>query len=140
MKKILPAIILALLIIPVLSDRYVLAAKPRVKTTTKSSTGTAGFSSVRLRSDRKATVISLFNLSNIQNVSYSLVYTANGVEQGVAGTINASGQNSISRELLFGTCSKAVCTYHRNISNMRLRLTATTKSGVTLVKAYRIKV
>ncbi len=139
MKKILLSVIFVLSLL-LLSKEDVLAAKPRVRPSGGGGGVGTAFSQVKLRGDRQAALVSLFNLSNITTISYSLTYSANGVEQGVQGTIDPAGQNSVSRELLFGTCSKNVCTYHRNIINMRLRFTATTKNGRTLVKGYLIKV
>lgn len=94
--------------------------------------------SPRLRSDRKALIVSLSGLSQANSVSYTLSYTANGIPQGVGGTIIPS-QNTASRELLFGTCSKNVCTYHRNISDMRFAVTSNLKSGKKVTKPFRIK-
>ena len=140
MKKLFSVFTVILFLI-VAFNQDALAAKPRLRPSGGAGVGSGiAFSRVKLRSDRLAAEISLINLSNIQSVSYSLTYSAGGVEQGVQGTIDPLGQSAISRELLFGTCSKNVCAYHRNIKNMRLRFTATTKSGKTLVKGYLIKV
>ena len=139
MKKLF-SVFTVILFLMLVSNQDVLAAKPRIRASGGGSGVGTAFSQVKLRGDRQAALVSLFNLSNIATISYSLTYSANGVEQGVQGTIDPLGQSTISRELLFGTCSKNVCTYHRNIKNMRLRFTATTKSGRTLVKGYLIKV
>jgi hypothetical protein len=120
-----------------------LAAKPRIKPsvrTNNAGVSSSAISAVRLRPDRKAVIVTFLNLNKYQNVSYTLTYTANGIDQGVSGSISTAGQTSASRELLFGTCSKNVCTYHVGIRDMRLEITATTPSGSTIVKKYRIKV
>ncbi|MCL5676087.1 MAG: hypothetical protein M1120_03090 [Patescibacteria group bacterium] len=139
MKKLLLTVFILSFLL--LSKENVLAAKPRLRPGgIGDGGGVIAFSTVKLRPDRLAALVSLYNLSGIESISYSLTYYSNGVEQGVSGTIDPLGQNSINRELLFGTCSKNVCTYNRNIKNMHLRFVATTKSGRTLVKGYLIKV
>jgi len=106
------------------------------KTPAKSSSSVS--ISPRLRSDRKALLVNFSGLSAANSVSYTLSYNANGIPQGVGGTITPT-QNTASRELLFGTCSKNVCTYHRNISEMRFVVTTQLKSGKKLTKSFRVK-
>lgn len=95
--------------------------------------------SPRLRNDRKALIINFGNLHNATSVSYTLVYKTSGQEEGVGGTISQVG-NSATRELLFGTCSGNVCRYHTHITNARLEVTYTKKTGKKFLKRYRIKV
>jgi|GEM_PF-476829 len=114
----------------------VFAAKKRMKGRLPVS---VGYSTVGLRSDRRAINVNFINLGNVKQVNYSLIYTANGIEQGVGGTIAPSGEPSAQRELLFATCSKGICTYHYNITNMRFIVTTTLPSGLTSTKSYRIK-
>ncbi len=94
----------------------------------------------KLRDNRKALLVYFGNLQNATNVSYTLIYKTNGREEGAGGSIRQSEGNTTSRELLFGTCSKNVCTYHTNITNMKLEVTGQLKSGKTFTKRYRIKV
>lgn len=138
MKKIV-LILLFLILTSFFLPSYVEAAKPRVRPSGKIVGRPIGFVSPMLRKDRLALILNLFNLKNYKNVSYVLTYNANGVSQGVSGSINGNQPNQ-SRELLFGTCSKNDCTYHKGISSMVLEVTATTKSGKTVVKKYRVKV
>lgn len=120
------------------------AAKKRVaKTTVTRTTGTITTTQgvkawVRLRTDRQALLIDFTGFNNIKSCSYELTYTANGISQGAGGTI-ISGDTG-TKTLLFGTCSSGVCTYHRNITNARLRLTSVLNSGQKVIKNYRIKV
>lgn len=99
-------------------------------------------SSVKFRADRKAIVLTLSDLDKASQVSYTLTYTGSGVPQGVSGSIKPSGESSVSRELVFGTCSAGVCRYHTGIYNARLVITTYLKSGSykKVHKAYRIKV
>ena len=96
-------------------------------------------SSVRFRADRKAIILTLSNMGGVSSVSYQLTYLANGVSQGVMGKIDPSIESTATRELLFGTCSHGVCTYHANITNARLKVSSLLTSGVTVVKPYRIR-
>ncbi|MBM3209485.1 hypothetical protein FJZ40_04315 [Candidatus Shapirobacteria bacterium] len=133
MKKILLCLAVLFIFLGAASSPAEAARKRVIK-------GSTGYVAVSLRRDRLAVLFSLFNLSRVTEASYSLSYLANGIPQGVSGTITPSGQNSTNRQLLFGTCSKNVCTYHRNITDARLSLTFRLKSGGTLKKSYRLKV
>jgi len=123
------------------TSHYTYAARSRVRPGTGVNVVSSGVSSsVRFRSDRRAVIISLANLNKAISVTYSLTYTGSGIAQGAQGTVSPAGENSATRELLFGTCSKNVCTYHTNIINARLEIRSKLKSGVTTVKPYRLKV
>lgn len=103
------------------------------------SSGTGISVTPRLRSDRQALLIYFGNLQNANSVSYMLIYQTNGQQEGAGGSVRVSEGNTTSRELLFGTCSKNVCRYHQNITNMKLEVTAELKSGKKLIKRYKIK-
>lgn len=96
--------------------------------------------SAKLRADRKALNLYISNANKAGSISYTLSYRTNGVDQGVAGTIDPGGQTSLSRELLFGTCSSGVCRYHTGITNAVLEVTSTLTSGKRVLKRFRIKV
>ncbi|MFZ5365919.1 MAG: hypothetical protein ACOZBZ_01360 [Patescibacteria group bacterium] len=93
----------------------------------------------KLRSDRRALIVNFSNLGVVSSFSYELIYTANSIPQGVSGTVTPTGEQSTQRELLFGTCSKNVCRYHRGISGMKFVVTSTLKSGLRVRKTFRIK-
>lgn len=78
-------------------------------------------------------------MQSATSVSYQLTYTANGISQGVMGKIDPKLEPTAIRELLFGTCSAGVCTYHQNIQGMRLKIISKLKSGLTIIKPYRVK-
>lgn len=104
-------------------------------------TSTKGISvSPKLRSDRKALLIYFSNLQNANSVSYMLIYKTNGQEEGAGGSVSPAQGNTASREVLFGTCSKNVCRYHANITNMKLEVTTALKTGKKIIKRYRIRV
>lgn len=126
----------------------VLAAKKRPprgsgKTTAQKPAGgtsTRGVrSSVKFRPDRRGLLINFSSFDSVMSVTYTLTYTADGVQQGAKGTAmpETAGQQ---RELLFGTCSAGVCRYHANITNARLMIDSKLPSGLTVRKPYRIKV
>lgn len=117
------------------------AAKKFVKkaaSTAKVTTGSIP-SLVRYRPDRQGIYISFLNFNGIESVSYSFTYNTNGNPQGAGGTITSANNPAQQRELLFGTCSTSVCTYHHNLTNARLVLTAKMTNGKTVGKSYRIK-
>lgn len=106
---------------------------------TKKSTGTGISVSPRLRGDRKALIVNFSNLQNATAVSYLLTYKTSTQEEGAMGGLNLTGSNA-TQELLFGTCSKNVCRYHTNISNARLEVSYTSKSGNKYIKRFKIRV
>lgn len=110
------------------------------QTTVKPAVGKSVAVSARLRRDRHALTVFFGNLSAASNVSYTLTYTTQGRQEGAGGSVRQDEGNSASRELLFGTCSKNVCTYHANITNMKLEVTGQLKNGKTFTKRFKIKV
>jgi len=143
MKKVL--FLIAFLLIFFFLVFPVLAAKKRVSRPTKTTTVTATqtqvrgvTSSVRLSSDHLSLMINFSGFDNIKSGSYELTYTGSGRAQGAGGSIILG--DSSTKSLLFGTCSKGVCTYHTNVTNARLKITSNLKSGQKVIKTYRIKV
>ena len=130
--------LLLLFFVPAILHNTVSAAKIRVKKSVTPSIG--GYSSAKLSRATNSILVSFYNLNTITKVSYMLSYAANGIEQGVAGSLTSNGQTSARRDLYFGTCSKGVCTPHYNIKNATLTVTTTLVSGGTTTKRYRIKV
>lgn len=97
------------------------------------------FVSAKLRADRKALIVNFSNLQTAASISYELTYLSEGISQGVAGNITSSSETSTQRELLFGTCSKNVCRYHTGITQMKLVVISSLKSGVKIKKTFRIR-
>jgi len=122
---------------PVHAAKPFVAKKAAVRKTT--SRGFVIPVSVRFRPDRRGILFSFTNFSGIESVSYSFTYTTNGQPQGAGGTITSGNDPSSNRELLFGTCSTAVCTYHSNLANSRLVFTAKLANGGSATRAFRIK-
>lgn len=111
------------------------------KSSGKSSSvrGTSIPAVVRYRPDKMGLLLSFSNFSGIDSVSYLFTYNTNGTPQGAGGSINAGNNPTAERTLLFGTCSTSVCTYHYNLTNAKLTLTAKYTNGATRTKLYRIK-
>lgn len=139
MKKLLfvTALIFLFYFIDAVHAGKILPQSKSSKTTVSSGTGISV--TPKIRSDRQALLIYFGNLQNANSVSYMLIYQTNGQQEGAGGSVTASEGNTTSRELLFGTCSKNVCRYHQNITNMKLEVTAELKSGKKLIKRYKIK-
>lgn len=114
---------------------------PRFQSAKKStrSVSPAAYVSARLRSDRQALMVTFGNLQKVTNMTYTLMYQTNGVDQGVSGSLDSSAGNSVTRELLFGTCSSGVCRYHGNISNMKLEVVSELPNGKRVIKRFKIR-
>lgn len=141
LKKFHTVLLLCLLFFFIIIPAKVEAAKkfiPKKSTVGKFSGGSIP-AVVRFRPDRLGILMSFTSFSTIGSVSYSFTYSTNGVPQGAGGTISSSNNPTANRELLFGTCSTGVCTYHNNITNAKLVLTAKYTNGNTATKTYRIK-
>lgn len=125
-----------------LTAQQVFAAKARVRkgapSVARGGTTSGSYSSAKLSRSTNSVIISFFNLGNLSKISYTLSYSANGISQGVGGSITPSGATD-SRDLYFGTCSHGACTPHRNIKNAKLIVTTTLKSGGIHTKRYTIK-
>lgn len=119
------------------------AAKKRIWSTTAqtvATTATRPTFSVKLRADRKAVNIVFNYLNTASSTTYELTYLSDGLDKGIFGSVLPKEGSSATRSLLLGTCSKNVCSYHRNISNTQLKITSKLNSGKTLIKKYKIKV
>ncbi len=97
--------------------------------------------SVRFRSDRRAVVMTVSNMTIANSITYNLSYNTNGTTQGVSGTIIPSQeQGTITRELVFGTASNGIYRYDTNITNAKLVVTSVLKNGVKIVRTFKLKV
>jgi len=98
--------------------------------------------SAKFRGDRRAINITLSNLNVATRIDYLLSYNTKGTMQGASGSIDPtiSGGAPITRELLFGNCSKGVCRYDTGITNAKLTITSTLLKGQRVIKRYRLKV
>lgn len=95
--------------------------------------------SVKYRADKKALNFSFSNFSGLNSVSYIFRYETNGNSQGAAGSVTSTNSPTQSRELLFGTCSTSVCSYHSGLKNAKLTFTANYTNGKKATKVFKIK-
>lgn len=95
--------------------------------------------SVRYRTDKRAVLFNFSSFGQITKADYSFTYTSNGLQQGAGGTVYPTNEPTKVRELLFGTCSTGVCTYHSGIKDARLTVSAQLTSGKKATKSFRFK-
>lgn len=68
------------------------------------------------RSDGNALIMNLKRTSSYDSISYELAYNAEGIDRGVVGEINTKEKKGeYTQEILFGTCSKNVCKYDKDV-------------------------
>lgn len=96
--------------------------------------------STQVARDKKSVSLYFSNLQKTSSVFYTLNYLNSGKKEGAGGSINTKGKFSLSRKLLFATCSSGVCRYHKNIKNVKLTVTVTFKDGTQKTFTYTIKV
>lgn len=117
------------------------AAKPRLRTAAATSRpATVGYSRAKLSRSTNSVIVTFVNLTNVSKVTYTLSYTANGVEQGAMGSLTPNGAATDTRDLYFGTCSHGVCTPHRGIQNAVLLIETQLSTGIVNSKRYRIRI
>ena len=69
------------------------------------------------RADGKEVTLVIDNLSNADSAEYELEYQAESLIQGVFGTIDFSkDQPPVSKDLLFGSCSKGKCRFDEGVT------------------------
>lgn len=104
------------------------------------SGGASVIVSAKLRADRRAINAYFANLNLASSVTYSLTYKTDGKVEGVGGSIDTAGVYSTSRELVFGTESGGVFKYHSNITDAKLEVVSTLKSGKKAIRRFRVRV
>mgnify|MGYP003394959906 CR=1 FL=1 len=115
------------------------------------------------RRDGNAMILNLTRTGSYDSISYELAYTSNpdettvagtkitddgeggsvpvgGIDRGVVGNIDTKEKKGeYEQEILFGTCSKNVCRYHTGVTNAKLEVSYTLKSGQKYLKKFKIK-
>jgi len=141
MKKRISWYLLALMMLLYFGVTPAMAAKKRVwgKTIVTTAPKSAGLTvSARFTGWKQYLNVSFKGVASTKDVSYELIYSSNGVDQGAGGKVYAS-EGNISKSLFLGTCSFRVCTAHKNISNVRLRIAYQTTDGNSVTKNYKVK-
>lgn len=100
------------------------------------------FFSFAPRDDGKAIQISISGILPDTKIDYEITYkTGAGIEQGIGGPVALeSGQSFYSREHIFGTCSKNVCSYDSGVEYGKWK--ATIEKGLEiyeLVGSWRLQ-
>jgi len=133
MKRSVALMILTVFIVFGLFVPVVLAAK---------KTSKARIVSILTSVNRKKRSVTIYlkNLQLASSVTYQLSYLTNGKPEGAGGTITPKKKYSLSRTLLFATCSAGVCRYHKNITNALVTVTIKYKSGKTATKTFKLKI
>lgn len=74
--------------------------------------------------DKKEVVLTASNLpQGTTSVDYELSYqTAQQGLQGVIGTVDTTGKDSLEKKLTLGTCSSGTCVYHQVVGSIKLTL------------------
>ncbi|MEK7526707.1 MAG: hypothetical protein AAB546_04485 [Patescibacteria group bacterium] len=119
--------------------RFTSSTSNASKTNTTAVSKTKPQISVKFRSDRRAIIVTFSNLPVAKSVSYNLVYTANGVEQGFGGSITDLNGTQ-TREIVLGTCSHGICRYDTAIKNAKFSVTYKLFNGKTYVKNFKLKI
>lgn len=91
---------------------------------------------IRSRADNKALIVTFSNLKYFSSLQYELSYlTKDEIPQGVIGSpIKLSGEDSIEKELLLGTCSGTVtlkCRYDEQVHQISLSIKYLDQKGDT---------
>ncbi len=139
MKKVFLILISSLLIFSQVATE-IDAAKNTPKGTKNVSKKSDPGVSYRLRRDKKAIIVNFSSLVQVGNISYTLSYKTNKIQEGVIGNITPKGKATETQEIVFGTCSGKVCPYHKNISNVKLEVDFYLKSGKQSAKKLNIKI
>lgn len=143
MKKAICLIFFLVLFLTSTSGVYAKRLLPYLRTANRAPVAAATTrgvtSSVKFRGDRRAIIAVFNNINAFQSISYILTYSGNGIPQGVTGNITP-GDNTTTREIIFGTCSNGICRYDRNITNAKFIITTTLNNGTRIRKTYVLKV
>ena len=79
------------------------------------------------------------NLKSAKKISYELTYTRSGLRDGAGGTIIPKGK-TVTKIVTLGTCSGKVCTFHKGVANIKLKVTTWYSPSLTVeTKTYSIR-
>lgn len=150
MKKYLPLIIVGIVILILVIFLFKFFSKPKStesgvfeETTTSFSKSVSELSEdkqpnveIRKRNDGKALIVTFSNLKNFSSLQYELSYlTKDEIPQGVIGSpVTLTGEDSIEKELLLGTCSGTVtlkCRYDEDVHQISLSIKYVDQNGDT---------
>lgn len=96
--------------------------------------------STKLSKDKQTVIATFSNLKDVKIVNYTLMYEANGIGEGVIGSIKPTSNKSITKNIYLGTCSGRVCRPHKKIKNMLLQLTGEYKNKKKINQTIKVKI
>ena len=83
------------------------------------------------RSDGKAFTLKVTRIPKDAKIEYEVTYLTDGVTQGIIGqVVPEQGKDFYEREHIFGTCSKNVCKYDRNVEFGKWKASIETKENI----------
>jgi hypothetical protein len=83
------------------------------------------------RSDGKAFTIKVTKIPESSKIDYEITYLTEGITQGIIGqVVPGQGKDFYQREHIFGTCSKNVCKYDRNVEFGKWKANIETKENI----------
>lgn len=92
------------------------------------------------RPDGKELTLKVESLKNFSAVEYELTYLTGGVQRGVIGTVQLkTGEESFSRNLLLGTCSRGVCRYDENVTGGTLTITFRGEKAYKYIQDFKLE-
>lgn len=128
LKYIIPAALILAGIIFFVSTRKTTDQAPpisqrRVEPINKLDVKDRPFVTLTPRADGREVTLSIDNVASATSAEYELEYQAESLIQGVFGTIDLTeGDLPISKDLLFGSCSKGKCRYDEGVTGGSLTL------------------
>lgn len=91
-----------------------------------------------LAKSKKSVSVYFANLQKVSSIQYELSYLTNGKPEGAGGTISTKKKYSLSRTILFGTCSNKVCRYHSKLRKATLTVIITFTNGTRLTRKFKL--
>ena len=93
------------------------------------------------RPDGKELTLKIENIKKrMKTIEYELIYLTEDVQRGVIGTIELQeGEDSVSRDLLLGTCSRGVCRYDEGVTGGTLTVTFRNEKTYKFVKDFQLE-
>jgi hypothetical protein len=79
------------------------------------------------------------NLDNVKFISFSLIYTHNGVTEGVFDSFSPNGVKKFKKDIFLGSCSTGICKPHLNPINIKLQADGFYTNNQSFSKAINIK-
>lgn len=87
---------------------------------------------ITTRADRKAINLTFESLSTATIIDYTVTYVSKNINRGITGKIiRSKAEQTLTREILLGTCSKDVCTYDEGVTTVKIAVVYTFENATT---------